>query len=207
MSVQPYDLVLMDIQMPDMDGFETTKNIRNIPECKTLPIIAMTAHAMSGDREISLAAGMNEHITKPIDPDVLQQTLRDWLNKDMIKKTTISHNRVDFPDHPDILDITLGLKHVIGNQKLLKNLLIEFHQDHRNDVIQLGELIDSKEIEKAEMLLHSLKGISANIGTHKLFNTVSKLENELAEDISSSSKEFIAFKEAFNEVMAILATM
>ncbi len=204
---EPYDLVLMDIQMPEMDGFETTKNIRNMPGCKMLPIIAMTAHAMSGDRETSLAAGMNEHITKPIDPDVLQQTLRDWLNKDMIKKTTINHDRVDFPDHPDILDITLGLKHVIGNQKLLKKLLVEFHLDHRNDVVKLGELVDSEEIEKAELLLHSLKGISANIGAHKLFNAVSKLEDDLTKGVSSSSKEFFAFKEAFNEVMSILETM
>jgi PAS domain S-box-containing protein len=202
-----YDLVLMDIQMPDMDGFETTQRIRNIPEFASLPIIAMTAHAMSGDREKSLEAGMNDHITKPIDPDVLQQRLRDWLNNNMSKKTTINHDEIEFPEHPDILDISLGLKHVIGNKKLLKKLLVEFHQDHKNDVILLQKLLGTGEIEKAEMLLHSLKGISANIGAHALFDKVSKLENKLDKGISTSDKDLINFQDAFDEIMAILDTV
>lgn len=201
-----YDIVLMDIQMPDMDGFETTKIIRNIPELKSLPIIAMTAHAMSGDKEKSLAAGMNDHITKPIDPDVLQQTLRDWLNIDMIKKITINHgeNEIEFPDQPDILDISLGLKHVIGNKRLLKKLLIEFHQDHKDDVSTLSTLLETGEIEKAERLLHTLKGISANIGAHKLFDKVSVLEKNVSDGSISSDEDFAKFKDAFSELMSLL---
>ncbi|WP_163932071.1 response regulator [Paraferrimonas sp. SM1919] len=75
---QPYDLVLMDIQMPVMDGLTAAKAIRNMPQYQDLPIIAMTAHAMSGDREKSLRAGMNDHITKPIDLVALLQMLKKW---------------------------------------------------------------------------------------------------------------------------------
>ncbi len=73
-----YDLVLMDIQMPEMDGLAATGLIRRNPEYRNLPIIAMTAHAMKGDREVSIACGMNDHLTKPIDPHILYATLRRW---------------------------------------------------------------------------------------------------------------------------------
>ena len=75
----PFDVILMDIQMPEMDGFEATKRIRENSNLAHIPIIAMTAHAMSGDAEKSLAAGMQDHVTKPIDPDVLYSTLLAWL--------------------------------------------------------------------------------------------------------------------------------
>ncbi len=76
-----YDLVLMDIQMPIMDGLTATLNIRKDPKFTTLPIIAMSAHAMKGDKEISLQHGMNDHLAKPINPEELHQTIQDWLNK------------------------------------------------------------------------------------------------------------------------------
>ncbi len=78
---KPYELVLMDIQMPLVDGYTATREIRKDEKYKSLPIIAMSAHAMTGDREISLSNGMNDHITKPIDPQVLYKALRHWLNK------------------------------------------------------------------------------------------------------------------------------
>ncbi|CAK7040544.1 MAG: Sensor histidine kinase RcsC [Desulfovibrio sp.] len=76
-----YEAVLMDIQMPEMDGLTATRHIRANPSLKKIPIIAMTAHAMAGDREISLASGMDDHITKPIDPDILYATLTKWRAK------------------------------------------------------------------------------------------------------------------------------
>ncbi len=79
-----YDLVLMDIQMPIMDGLTATKTIRQNPKCANLIIIAMSAHAMSGDRETSIEHGMNDHITKPIDPDRLYLTLDFWLSANKV---------------------------------------------------------------------------------------------------------------------------
>ncbi|MFS2021643.1 response regulator, partial [Massilia sp. CT11-108] len=74
-----YDLVLMDIQMHEMDGYTATRAIRALPGCADVPVVAMTAHAMAGDREKSLAAGMNDHVVKPIDPDLLLRTLVKWI--------------------------------------------------------------------------------------------------------------------------------
>ena len=75
----PYDAVLMDIQMPEMDGLQAAEELRRDGRFGDLPIIAMTAHAMAGDREQSLQAGMNDHVTKPIDPDALFAVLLRWV--------------------------------------------------------------------------------------------------------------------------------
>jgi CheY-like chemotaxis protein len=81
LKTQQFDLILMDVQMPEMDGFETTRAIRADAQFAHLPILAMTANAMSGDRDLCLAAGMNAHIAKPIDPDTLYRTLVKWIQK------------------------------------------------------------------------------------------------------------------------------
>jgi CheY-like chemotaxis protein len=79
---EPFDLVLMDIQMPEMDGLTATMQIRANPKYKDLPIVALTAHALSEDREASLKSGMNEHLTKPIDPDEIYAALRQWSKRE-----------------------------------------------------------------------------------------------------------------------------
>jgi CheY-like chemotaxis protein len=78
---QQFDLILMDVQMPEMDGFEATRVIRSDPKYRNLPILAMTANAMSGDRALSLEAGMDDHIAKPIEPKVLYSALVKWIQK------------------------------------------------------------------------------------------------------------------------------
>lgn len=204
-QAENFDLVLMDIQMPELDGFETTRQIRQIPRFKLVPIIAMTANAMAGDREKSLMAGMNGHITKPIDPDVLQQTLRDWLrNKDMIIKTQEDHEDVKLPDDSDILDIDVGLKHIIGNRKLLRKLLIEFHQDHINDVEHLKQAIAAGDIDTIEVILHTLKGISANIGATRLHTAVSTLDSKFHQNATLTDEDCSEFQNAFTEIMELL---
>ncbi len=86
-----FDAVLMDVQMPVMDGYTATRTIRRDPRFKDLPIIAMTAHAMAGDQEKSTAAGMNDHVTKPIDPEQLFATLARWIGAG---KTPVGEERV-----------------------------------------------------------------------------------------------------------------
>ncbi len=130
-------------------------------------------------------------------------------NVDMIKKTIISHDQdeIKFPNQPDILDVELGLKYVIGNKKLLKKLLIEFHLDHKNDATRLKELLASNDLEKADMLLHTIKGISANIGAQNLYTSISILEKKLSVNLTSYDEDFIKFLSTFDELMSQLKEM
>ena len=109
----------MDIQIPEMDGFEATRTIRNSqkPGLKELPIVAMTAHALAGDREKSLAAGMNDHITKPIDPGLLISTLCKWI-KPAEKASALAG-----------ISIEQGLERVGGNRELFFRLLSKFYNN------------------------------------------------------------------------------
>jgi two-component system, sensor histidine kinase and response regulator len=147
-----FDVILMDIQMPEMDGFEATSKIRGLPNFKDTPILAMTAHAMAGDREKSLAGGMVDHITKPIDPDKLFDALIRWVPaKDRgvsltHQMTAVQTPVVSLPDSLPGIDLKVGLKHVAGNQKLLKKLLVEFLRDYRDAIPKIQSSLQDDNI-------------------------------------------------------------
>ena len=133
---EPFDLVLMDLQMPEMDGYEATRIIRADPRFQALPIIAMTAHAMVEERRRCLDAGMNDHIVKPIDPDALFHTLQHWLKPrgDTPLAPAPAPAPADTaprgaePAWPTIpgLDVANGLRRVAGNRKLYRDLLTQY---------------------------------------------------------------------------------
>ena len=133
-----YDLVLMDMQMPVMDGIAATKAIRSNPRFRELPIIAMTANAMDADREMCRQAGMNDHVSKPIDPDAMFATVMRWIKprRSSDLRTSGSEGRgcshTIFPDVPEIdgVDIKDGLKRVGGNSSLYRDLLMKFAAKH-----------------------------------------------------------------------------
>ena len=139
-----YDIVLMDIQMPVMNGYEATAAIRSDPRFKDLPVIAMTAHAMAGDEEKSLKAGMNGHVAKPIDPDQLFATLQKWIKpnekRDLGQQLEISvkipeavqaiPEEEGLPESLPWFDLSDGLKRLQGNQKLYRKLLLNFAADY-----------------------------------------------------------------------------
>jgi len=176
-----FDMVLMDIQMPKMDGLEATRRIRAMAgDYASLPIVAMTAHAMSGDREKSLAAGMNDHITKPIDPDHLYATLVNWIpleNRAPFKpKTKLPMNQgTEIKNLPGI-DYHTGLKRVAGNQKLYLKLLEEFTKDNEQIINQIRQKLDSNDSKTASHLVHTLKGVTGNLGVKLVHNATKKLE-------------------------------
>ena len=191
----PYDIILMDIQMPVMDGKVATVEIRKrrLPaitngavvsqRATDIPIIAMTAHAMVGDREKSLEAGMNDHISKPIDPDELYACLVRWVQPG--KRTARAGGRTrpqeeqqefDFPAHIPGIDLKTGLKRVSGNKKLFLSLLREYRQENKNFREQVLEAFAAGEIETAQRLVHTLKGVSGNIGARELQEKALELE-------------------------------
>ena len=133
------DLIVMDIQMPVMDGYTATKMIRKDQKFQNLPIIAMTANAMVGDRDEAIKSGMNDHVAKPIDPQHLFATLVKWIEpgereipKGNRQKAIGNREEIDFPDSLPGIDIKTGLNRVGGNKKLYRDLLVKYSKDNQN---------------------------------------------------------------------------
>ncbi len=194
-----YDLVLMDIQMPDMDGYETTKLIRSKLGLEKLPIIAMTAHAMSGERERCLAAGMNEHVPKPINPLHLFATLSRWLKviHKLPQATTIA-DYVSLPDNLPGIDLRWGLERIGGNKRLFIKLLREFAVNHSNAVGFIEQKLAQGNRDDARRELHTLKGVAGNIGARILQQEAGNLERMLEQNELSDSRLPQSFRDAFH---------
>ncbi|MES1152188.1 MAG: response regulator, partial [Dongia sp.] len=131
-----YDLVLMDMQMPVMDGVAATVEIRKLPRFAALPIVAMTANALSAERQRCLDAGMNDHLAKPIEPELLFAALGRWLKPRKDGAAAPAARRANGADDVDLsdlaidgLDVKLGLSRVLGKTKLYRDLLRKFARD------------------------------------------------------------------------------
>ena len=172
-----YDIVLMDIQMPIMDGLEATKQIRSMGGSYTdLPIIAMTAHALTGDREKSLEAGMNGHVTKPIDTEILFAELAKWVKSgDTPETMTESTTDNELPDLPGV-DLHAGLKRINGNWPAYRQILQNFARKNVDKADSIEELIRQGELNAAAKLAHSLKGSGGNIAADTLYVHAAKME-------------------------------
>ncbi|MDJ0513635.1 MAG: response regulator [Methyloceanibacter sp.] len=170
-----YDAVLMDMQMPVMDGLEATKVIRSDPQFRDLPIIAMTAAAMAADRERCLNAGMNDHITKPIDPEHLLGALVRWVRKsggsEPVQQSTnrtgkapeVSHV-TDAPLDIAEVDVVSALKRTGGNKSRYESLLRRFAQKQANVVEEIRSSLSTGDTATAERAAHSLKGAAGTLG-------------------------------------------
>jgi two-component system sensor histidine kinase/response regulator len=196
-----YDLVLMDMQMPVMDGVEATREIRKRPELSGLPIVAMTANAMSRDRDICIRAGMNDHLGKPIDPDHLLQTIQRWLgNTEGIAnpspegsiELSTSETMKAMHDVPG-LDVATGLKLARGREKLYLSLLRRYVDNQRDFKAFLDAALNSGDWETAIRLAHTLKGVSGQIGAQTLRGIAELMEKAL---IRREPKEVILTLEA-----------
>jgi len=179
---KPYDVVLMDLQMPVMGGLEATRNLRLDAKNKSLPIVAMTAHTMAEEIERCLEAGMNDHVAKPIEPDKLFTVLKKRIGK---RKRPISTKRVPsvkkpaakpedgqiLPNEIDGVDIREGVKRLGGNAEIYKKLLGVFLASKAGAVAEIKATLDSGDIDTAERLAHGLKGVAGNVsanGVHEL---------------------------------------
>ena len=189
-----FDLVLMDIQMPDLDGLAATRTIRRMEGrgIDSLPILAMTAHAVIGDKEKSIRAGMNDHLTKPIEPVELYQALKRWLPRDrrVIDVAPVSQApsvaAVVAPSVGELLlctvsglDSVAGLRRVHGNRKLYLELLQSFVRDHTNTRDQLIVELRSGRMAEALRRVHSIRSVAGNLGATALEASATRLEAEL----------------------------
>jgi two-component system sensor histidine kinase/response regulator len=182
-SPSKFSLVFMDLQMPVMDGYEATKKIREHEEFSELPIIAMTADAITGVSEKCIDAGMNDYIPKPIDPDFLFRTLLKWtgiteenLKINAAKKDT--HEALDFPEIEGI-DTAEGLQRINHNRELYIKLLNKFILNYEEFIPELNTRLRENNIEEAERMVHTLKGVSGNIGALAIFELASHLNSKL----------------------------
>ncbi len=175
---QFYDLVLMDLQMPDMDGYEAVRRIRAETDFAALPVIAMTAHAMAEERERCLAAGMNDHIAKPIDPETMFHTLLRWLPRLSQQGTHPVAGQQELAGDFCIqgIDTAAGLRRVAGNADLYRKLLEKYANAQAGAVQEIRRAFSAGDRETAERVAHTVKGVSGNIGAVAAQEAAARLE-------------------------------
>ena len=203
-----FDLVLMDLQMPEMDGLEATRRLRADDRFKDLPIIAMTAHAMSGDKERCLEAGMNDYLSKPIEPAGLFSILLKWINQ---RRRLASVNRLetradaetDLPETLPGIDLRAGLSRLGGKKILYRKLLFNFRSDYSNYVQLIRSALNEGNTSKARNMAHTINGVAGNLGASELQHASAALECaiEQGEDLAAGLDEF---EKALAEVMKAL---
>ncbi|GEM_PF-1334208 len=194
LSDNQFDLILMDVQMPEMDGYQATAAIRDNPAYKNLPIIAMTANVMPHDIEKCIETGMNDHLSKPIDEQAMLTTLATWLGKEINVNKLIETEYTEVAAEPeqhnaeinqDLLNASYvnanyALSQVSGNQSLITRLQQKFIKDFRASDHLMQNLFVQGELEQIQKLAHSIKGVSGNLGLEKLHLTCKLLETNIA---------------------------
>jgi CheY-like chemotaxis protein len=180
-----YDIVLMDMLMPVMDGVTATRALRLDPRWQGLPVVAMTANAMPADRERCLAAGMNDHIAKPIEPEDLWKTLLKWVKPRHPPSTPESGKKTvdDLSFLPGIegLDAFNGLRRVLGKKALYESMLRKFMTGQKTVVASIARELQENSWEGAERLAHTLKGVAGSIGATDLASLATQIELALNE--------------------------
>ncbi len=222
-----YDVVLMDIQMPVMDGYAATREIRKDERFKELPIIAMTAHAMAGDEEKSLQAGMNGHVTKPIDPDQLFRALQKWIKPSderiPAKPTAVAppsaaaaEPKTQAQDLPDTLpgfELAEGLNRLQGNQKLYRKLLLDFGVKYTTVAADIRDAMAANDFNEAHSLVHNIKGLAGNLAATELqaaaveFEKLVKGEQPPKASQKQLDKKFQNLKSAINRTLEAVQSL
>jgi two-component system sensor histidine kinase/response regulator len=171
-----YDVVLMDVQLPRMDGHEVTRRVRTQLGRHDLPIIAMTAHATARDRELALAAGMNDYITKPFEPDVLLSMLARWLSGEARGAATAARASA-IADGSAGLSFDEGLRNCLGKAQVYERVLGRYHAEKDHVVADIRAAQDRGDLKEAARLAHSLISTAGILGAKAMSDTARRLEN------------------------------
>ena len=188
-SVDNYDLVLMDMQMPKLDGLEATRRIRTLPNWQTTPIVAMTANAFGEDREACIAAGMNDHLAKPVEPELLYTTLARWLPAQPLSLTagdstlaaneTLSIVPAFVSATHTSFDINRIARMTNNKPEVMQRVLAHFIENHENDIGRLAEKIVASDLSGAFHIAHTIKGSAGQLGAAGLQNDARVVEARL----------------------------
>ncbi len=215
---KPFDLILMDVQMPGMDGLEATRIIRQFQDMEVLPIVAMTAHAMAGDREKSLAAGMNDHLNKPVDPTELYQILLQLISAKsqvpnfLLPPPLSQADKADTadPELPPVpgIDYTEAFRRLGHKPQLLLKLLHDFRHNFAATVYHLEERATADDWPGVLDLLHTLKGVAGYIGARNLSRDANRLEKVIKRKKSEPAKPLLLdFTKQLDELLQALALL
>lgn len=209
-----FDIVLMDIQMPGMDGLEAVRQIRALgDDYKKLPIIAMTAHALTGDAESSINAGMNAHVTKPINPGGLFETLGQWVSPGQntpSNTNATSSQKKQQPALPNLpgIDVVAGVERMNNNWQLYKEILIAYREAQQDFVEVISGYIQQNDWNKAMRYAHTLKGTSGNVSAGEVYQHASELELACkAQDLALSQSTINVLADALQVVLDGLNTL
>jgi two-component system, sensor histidine kinase and response regulator len=208
-----YDAILMDIQMPNLDGIEATRRIRKLSQIledeyyASVPIIALSANALHSDIDRSLAAGMNAYVVKPIDPQLLFSTLLTWVKIDTPSSTgpmRPTHERIiDFSLLKEI-DIHKVMNRLLNNETLFIKLLTMFVQTYSDHLTIITEMIGSEKLAEAEKLVHTLKGLCGNIGATEVHQQLEAIDSILKKSIRPSTESIKALKDSYNSLITTI---
>lgn len=219
-----YDLILMDCQMPEMDGYETSQNIRSGlcgEEIARLPIIALTANAMTGDREKCLAAGMNDYLSKPIVPEDLLAQLEQWLSSvptesipPSVKDTDTSNSVAklqqvfsvnDKSDHYPLWDRDDFEKRILGIESVFNELIETFIEELPDKIQQMDASCRARNFSQLKQQAHALKGEASNLSATRMHHLAYCLEKvSEAEDIQQTQQTLLSLQQTTEETIAFL---
>jgi two-component system, sensor histidine kinase and response regulator len=187
-----YSAVLMDVQMPEMDGIEATRRIREIYSAADLPIIAMTAHAYAKERDNCLNAGMNDHAAKPVEPALLIKMLSRWLIAKNGKRLSAVSTAVpdalweDLPTGLPPFDLPAALTRLNGKRKLLRKLIVDFGRKFDSAVLTLREQIAEGRWDEGRRLAHTIKGVAGALEINRVAAAARELEDGIAKGAHAS---------------------
>jgi len=207
-SAPAFDVVLMDLQMPVMDGLTATRLLRARRQLDKLPIIAMTAHALVEERQRCIDAGMNDHISKPIDPDELFGTVRRWAAAREASSEPTRPPSVEEPadELPGIagVDVAEGLKRVAGNKRLYVDLLRQFATKQADAATEIAAALDSDNRLAAGHIVHTVKGVAGNLAITAVHAAAQDLERALRDAPSSTASVLEKFRVALQSQVAAI---
>ena len=220
----PFDLVLLDLRMPEMDGYEAARRLRADPRNDTMPIVAMTAHVLAADRQRCLEVGMNDHISKPIEVDKFFSTLSRWIplygeedslvtNEERFEESgqdgaiksrrpSVKENAIFLPG----LDTDIALGRLGNNERLYVKLLKQFLAHYDNTESQFYSSLETGGLVDAQRVAHTLKGLAGSIGASALAVQCAKLESSFAEGGNLDAIRVLA-KNCFDDLAKIQALL
>ena len=204
----PFDLVLMDLNMPVLDGWETTRRVRLNPRFNDLPVLAMTAHALVEERDRCLALGMQEHLTKPIEPARLYAALAHWGQRtvgaaDSPPAGTRPGPGAKTTPPPSGLDLHGGLRRTAGNVGLYHRLLSSLANTQADAAERVAAALRERDDQAARQITHTVKGVAANLGATALAEAASRLDNTLQTG-QPSGDDLDLFRQTLAETVALI---